>query len=184
MVLFEKIQQFDEDALLKIQHKLHRDGLDFIMKSISMLGNAGLIWIAASAALILNPSSRSVGALMFLSLAVCAFLTNIAIKLPIRRARPFERIGDLSVLVKLPKDYSFPSGHTSASFAAARILMLAAPGTAALAALVLAVLMGISRMYVGVHYLTDVLAGMALGIFTAQLVWHAANIYSFIQIAI
>ena len=62
--------------------------------------------------------------------------------------------------------------------------MLAAPGSAALAALVFAILMGISRMYVGVHYLTDVLAGMALGIFTSQLVWQIANIYSFIQVAV
>ncbi|MGM9648368.1 MAG: phosphatase PAP2 family protein [Butyricicoccaceae bacterium] len=184
MVLFEKIQQFDETALLKLQRKLHRDGLDRIMKAISLLGNAGLIWIAAAAALILNAPSRQVGELMLISLAVCAFLTNIAIKLPIRRARPFERIGELCVLVKLPRDYSFPSGHTSASFAAARILMLAAPGSAALAALVFAILMGISRMYVGVHYLTDVLAGMALGIFTSQLVWQIANIYSFIQVAV
>lgn len=184
MVLLQKIQQFDEAALLRIQQKLHREQFDHIMKAISLLGNAGIIWIAIAAALLLNPTSRHVGGLMLFSLAVCALITNVGIKLPLRRARPFERIGELCVLVKLPHDYSFPSGHTAASFAVARILMLAAPGGAALAALVFAVLMGISRMYVGVHYLTDVLAGTVLGLLTAHLVWQVATIYSFVQIAV
>ncbi|MGN1031182.1 MAG: phosphatase PAP2 family protein [Butyricicoccaceae bacterium] len=174
MVMLEKIQQFDEFALLKIQKKLHHDRLDVLMKLISISGDVGLIWLLPAFALLLRQPTRPLGLLMLAALAVNAFITNIVLKIPIGRPRPFDRIVDLSVLVKLPKDCSFPSGHTSASFSVARILMLAAPGIPAIAALVMAVLMGISRIYVGVHYLTDVLAGLVLGVLTSQLVWYIA----------
>ena len=86
------------------------------------------------------------------------FLKNV-----VARTRPYEVVEGLTRLIEKQSDYSFPSGHTAASFAAAVILFLQLPKKYGIPALILAVLISFSRLYLGVHYATDVLAGAVSG---------------------
>ena len=88
---------------------------------------------------------------------------NMIVKNIVARPRPYRMIEALSILIPEPGEYSFPSGHTSSSFAAGVVLYLMLPKKYGIPAMVLAFLIGISRLYVGVHYPTDVLGGMVMG---------------------
>ena len=90
-------------------------------------------------------------------------LCNGILKNLVGRIRPFDVNTSIQLLVARPHDYSFPSGHTAASFAAAVILFLQLPKKYGIPALILAVLISFSRLYLGVHYPTDVLAGAVSG---------------------
>ena len=96
-----------------------------------------------------------------------AVVTNLCLKDLVARIRPYDSVEGLVPLVARLKDYSFPSGHTCASFACAGVYYKAFPGKWGKAAMVLAVLIALSRLYVGVHYPTDVLAGALVGTFSA-----------------
>ena len=103
-----------------------------------------------------------------ISLALEALLTNVIIKNVVARPRPYTVIDGLThVSWIVPSDYAFPSGHTGACFAVGIIMLVMLPKKAGVTAFILAVLAGISRLYLGVHYPTDVLGGAVIGIITA-----------------
>ncbi len=144
----------DEDLSRWIVH--HRvDVLDHVFATLSRAGTASGIWIVLAAALAF--SSRR--PLILLTIPVCylADVTAYAIKLLVDRPRP-----GLDPLVRLPTDPSFPSGHAATSFAGATMLSAFAPRYWP-AFYLLAVGIAFSRIYVGVHWPLDVLAGAALG---------------------
>ena len=96
----------------------------------------------------------------------------------IARSRPYDCILGLIPLITPPTDYSFPSGHTAASFAVGALLFRKLPKRYGIPALVLAALIGFSRLYLGVHYPSDVLAGALLGTgisYAAEVFWLAAE---------
>lgn len=99
----------------------------------------------------------------FLALAGSLVINNLILKNLVARPRPYEMVAGLMPLIPRPADYSFPSGHTGSSFAAAVVLYGQLPKKWGIAALVLAVLISISRLYLGVHYPSDVLAGALIG---------------------
>ena len=107
---------------------------------------------------------------MCLTALVCSvFVNNLILKNVITRVRPFNHNEELLPIIDKPTDYSFPSGHTASSFAVGFLLYRYLKKWYGIAAMVLAVLITISRLYLGVHYPTDILCGMISGIFMAFL---------------
>lgn len=160
-------EHFDLPLLDWIAANLRCDVLDFLMPIITLLGDAGIFWIAVSAVLLCIPKYRKAGLGMGIALLIGVVLCNMTLKPLVGRIRPYdyqlEHFGKtVELLVATPHDFSFPSGHTIASFEAAVALTIRhkKPG---IAALILAVLIAFSRMYLYVHYPTDVLASVVLG---------------------
>ena len=156
------MQSFDESALLFIQAHLRNDLLTPVMKLFTALGNGGLIWIVLGLGLLLYAGTRKKGLVYALALGGTAVLNNLIIKPLIARPRPYSIMEGLTVLVEKLSSSSFPSGHASSSFAAATALTLLF-GRRGAWSFVPAVLITLSRPYLGMHYLTDVLCGAVLG---------------------
>ena len=160
-------ERFDLPILEWIAANLQCGFLDFIMPLITILGDAGIFWIAVSAVLIFIPKYRKAGLSMGLALLFGVVVCNMILKPWVGRIRPYDyqlqHFGKtIQLLVATPHDYSFPSGHTIASFEAAVALTIHDRKLGTIA-MVLAVLIAFSRMYLYVHYPTDVLASVILG---------------------
>lgn len=172
--------------ILHFLQNLHNNILDCVMMFITSLGNGGLLWIFISIMLISIPTigkenteqkrrRKKYGILLLISLAVTAILGNLIIKNIIQRSRPFQV--DTSVIPLIyPREYSFPSGHTSSSFAAATILFLYNSKIGG-AAFFIAGLIAFSRMYFFVHFPTDIFGGIVLGVFCSVIVWYGQKKY-------
>lgn len=139
------------------------------MVFITRLGDAGIIWIMLSIVLLLIPKTRKSGAVMVVALVVDVLLCNIVLKNLVARTRPYDVNTGVHLLVAKLHDYSFPSGHTAASFASVTALYLAGEKKLWKFALVLACLIAISRLYLYVHYPTDVLGGILFGVISGYL---------------
>jgi undecaprenyl-diphosphatase len=174
--MFEALMNFDSSALLFIQETLRSDFLNGIMRVVTHLGDNGYIWILLGIILFIPPKTRRSGFDLLVCLALAYVLNDLIIKPLVARVRPFDVIDGLTILVKAPSSYSFPSGHTNASFAAAYALTRAF-GKKGAWSYILAVLIAFSRCYVGVHYPTDVLAGMAVGTASALLAYWLSKKY-------
>ncbi len=160
-------QGFDLPILDWISEHLWCPALDALMPAITHLGDAGIIWIILALTLLIIPKYRSSGAKVALALLLGLLVCNVALKPLVARMRPFEyqllHFGkEIPLLIPAPTDFSFPSGHTNASFAAATALMLH-DRKLGIPASILAALIAFSRLYLYVHYPTDVLAAIALG---------------------
>lgn len=149
--------------------ELHIDWLDAVMVALSTLGNGGIIWIIISLFLAALPKTRRCGLTMLGAMALSFLLGNIILKNVIARPRPCAVDTSVPLLIPFPSEYSFPSGHTLNGFTAATTLFLHYKKAGALA-LILAATIAFSRMYLFVHYPTDILGGILLGIFDACLV--------------
>ena len=136
---------------------------DIWMVFISRLGNAGMIWILFTCLLLMIPRTRRWGAALAAALCLDAIICNILLKPMVCRIRPCDVNQTVQLLIARPADYSFPSGHTAASFAAVAALYFAGAKKWWKITLPLAILMAFSRMYLYVHYPTDVLGGMIVG---------------------
>ena len=154
---------FELEILNQLQ-KLHTPVLDKIMVFITNLGSAGIIWIILTVVCLIIPRTRKVGWVMAASLIVDLILCNGILKNLVARTRPYDVNTSVQLLVAKLHDYSFPSGHTAASFASVTALYLAGERKLWKPALVLACLIAVSRLYLYVHYPTDVLGGMVFGI--------------------
>lgn len=166
------LQQIDAAILLFIQENLRIDAMNGIWKFVTFLGDGGWFWIALSLVLMIPKKTRRIGVASMLSIAFCALITNILIKNIVARPRPFDAVEAIVPLINRPWGYSFPSGHTCASFASALILLRMAPKRYGVAAVVLATLIGFSRMYVGVHYPGDVMAGFLVALFGSAVIYR------------
>lgn len=168
--MLEWITQLDFSVLYRIQDITKCAFLDFIMPKITFLGNAGLIWLLTAGTLLLLPKHRRAGILLLAGLAVGVIVGNIAMKNLFARPRPCWIDTAVQLLVSVPKDYSFPSGHTLSSVIAATVLT-ADDRRFAFVAIPLATLIAFSRLYLFVHFPTDVLASIVLGIAIGIIVW-------------
>lgn len=169
--LFTALAQMEGPVLLWFQAL--RNGLtDPIVAFYTHLGDSGLLWICLCALLLCHPRTRRAGLAGAFALVGSLLLTNVLLKHLVARPRPWLAVEGLAALVWEGDPNSFPSGHTSAAFAAAvawwRTLPRRWAGGLALGA---AVLMGLSRLYVGVHYPTDVLCGALVGALCGWLGW-------------
>lgn len=171
------ITQIDGSILLFIQNHIRTPALDWLMKLASAVGDSGIIWIVLGLALLFWSKTRRGGLDTLLSLAVSTAINNLIIKPLAARPRPFLTFEELEVIIKPLASYSFPSGHACASFAAAFALTHAFKGRGGAWAYIPAVLITVSRIYVGIHYPTDILAGAILGTASAWIVCRLSQKY-------
>lgn len=136
--------------------------LDWLMPIITRFGDGGVFWILVAALLLCLPKTRKIGLSMGLALLMGFVVGNLILKNLVARIRPYDLNPAVELLVERLKDYSFPSGHTLASFEGA-VVLLRRDKRLGIPAIVLAVLVAFSRLYLYVHYPTDVLAGVVLG---------------------
>ena len=170
--MLDALIQLDGNILLWIQEYIRNDFLTPIITFITKLGDAGMVWIAIAVLLLCFKKTRKTGLLVGFALIGSLVVNNIILKNLFARIRPYEVIEGLKILIEKPGEFSFPSGHTGSSFAAGVMLFLACPKKYGVPALVLAFLIGLSRLYVGVHYPTDVLGGMVTGTLIAVCIWN------------
>jgi undecaprenyl-diphosphatase len=167
----------DGQILLLIQEHLRVAWLNGAMIFVSRLGNAGIFWIVLGLVLSIIPKTRKYGVLALASLLVCFLFNNILLKNLVARARPYTQLATLQMLMPCPSDYSFPSGHACSSFAVSGALMWSMDrkwNALRIPCLVLAIWIAFSRLYVGVHYPTDVLTGTLIGLVGSFLVCRYA----------
>ena len=140
-----------------------------IMEFISLLGKGGIALIILSLCLLLYRPTRHFGTAMAIGLALGALVVNLWLKVVIARPRPYADVNGffypLWVMLgsHTESDFSFPSGHTNAAFAAMVPVFILGRKNWSWLALVFSVLMGVSRIYLVVHYPSDVLGGLLTG---------------------
>lgn len=151
-----------------VQTHCHNRVTDLIFPLLSRIGNAGAVWLAAAIFLGYNRHTRSFAFMLFFSMVLAHIISQI-LKPIIGRPRPFVQNPGVHLLIHTPGGYSCPSGHSASSFAAATVIWLFSSrfGTAAL---VLALLIAFSRVFLFVHYPSDTILGSLLGVLCAFIV--------------
>ena len=160
-----------EFEILYAINNLHNPILDKIMIAVTSLGNAGLIWIGIAVFLLFIKKTRKCGILMLISMALGLILGNGVLKNLIARDRPCWIDTNIPLLIPNPHDFSFPSGHTLASFEAAVMIFLHNKKWGSIS-FILAALIAFSRMYLFVHFPTDILGAMILGTLISLAVYY------------
>ena len=155
------------DVLYALQD-IHNPILDVCMKLLSDLGNAGLFCILVSIVLMIIPKYRKMGIQCAITMALAFIIGNLFFKNLLMRARPCQIDTAVQLLVKIPHDYSFPSGHTMNGFAAS-LSILYNNKRLGIPAVVLATLIAISRLYNFVHFPTDVIGGFIIALVLSML---------------
>lgn len=168
------ITQIDFGILEAIQ-KITNPVLDVFFTFVTHLGDGGMLWIVTAIILFFFKKTRKCSLMMMLALILGAFIGNITLKPLIARARPFIQNADMAakLLIDAPHGFSFPSGHTLSSFAGAFSIFLYNKKYGVVA-LVVAALIAFSRLYLYVHFPTDIIAGTVLGIgcaFIAKIIY-------------
>ncbi len=179
--MFEALAAWEGPFLLWVQENL-RGALDPVVSFYTRLGDGGFLWIVLTLLLLLWPKTRRAGLAMALALVCSLLITNGLVKNLCQRPRPWLVVEGLTPLVTEKDPNSFPSGHSSAAFAAMTALIWARPGLPeevrhradVPVCLILAVLMALSRLYVGVHFPSDVLCGTLVGCLCGFLGWKIA----------
>ena len=157
------ITEFDFSILRFIQEHMRCVFLDFLMPIITLFGEYGIWWISVALLFMIIRSRRKCGATMAVGLIMCGVIGNILLKNIVGRDRPCWIDKSVGLLINVPHDYSFPSGHTMLCFTSAVILAFY-DKKLGIPALILSAAVGFSRMYLYVHFPPDVLAGMLIGI--------------------
>lgn len=164
------LTEIDWSILYFIQDHLICPLLDAVMPFVSTISELGAVWVAAGILMIITKKYRRQGILIIFTIAMAALIGSVYLKPAIARFRPCWIDTGVRLLVDSPKDYSFPSGHASSCAAAAYILMKTDKRFGC-AAVLFAGTVIFSRLYLFVHFPSDVLAGAVLGIALAAVIW-------------
>lgn len=159
----ESIQSFDLSVLNVIQNTFRCEFLDSFNVLISYLTTSGIIWILAGVILLFFKKTRAVGIIVLTALALGFLTGDVLLKHLVNRPRPFTVHTDMTLLITPPTGASFPSTH-SVLAASATTVLLTKKRALGFSALVLTVFTVFSRLYLYVHYPTDVLCGLLLGV--------------------
>lgn len=159
---------FEISLLHRLHDALAGPFLDAALSTVTHLGDSGIFWIVLALVLILIPKTRRIGLHMGIALLFGLIVCNLLLKPLVGRIRPYDLDPTLTLLIAPPHDLSFPSGHAAASFETAVAVFMHDKrwGTGML---VLASVIAFSRLYLTVHYPTDVLAGILIGTVLALL---------------
>lgn len=157
----------DERLLLQVQDHIRRPKLNIWMQCVSALGNGGFLWLTCAAILLCIRDQRTIGIAIVCAQVIGVLLTNFLLKYLVARKRPFDKLKQIRPLIKPPKDWSFPSGHTTSSVSASLLMLCGLPIYVGVPAVIVGWMIAFSRMYVGVHYPSDILGGAVMGIFSA-----------------
>ena len=163
MSFFDFVQSADMSAVRFIREHLSCAFLDFVMPIITLLGEGGIFWICVTVCMLFFKKTRRAGFVMGLSLVLGFIVGNLTLKPLVARPRPYSVDINVHLLINTLSDYSFPSGHTLCCFEAAVSLILCGYKRWGNTALVFAFLVAFSRLYLYVHYPTDVIAGAIFG---------------------
>ena len=170
--MLQGLLNLDGGILIWLQETVRGSLLTPLLVFYTHLGDSGMLWIAMSVLLLCFKKTRKAGAVSLLALLLSLILTNGILKHLVARTRPWLTVEGLVPLIAEHDPNSFPSGHTSASFAAASAWCRTLPRRwMKVAAVVLAAVMASSRLYVGVHFPSDVLAGVLVGLLCGWLAW-------------
>ena len=171
MSFLQAIESWDVSVLYWIQETLRIDVLNPVIVFLTKLGNGGFFWLALSLVLLIPKRTRKAGLVSLISMVVCYIIVNLGIKPAVARLRPYDAYPFLHPIVPPQKEYSFPSGHTVNGFACSTILVRMLPKKAWLPLVILAAVIALTRLYVGVHYPSDVIAGFLIALALSQIVW-------------
>ena len=158
---------WDGQFLIWLQENVRSELLTPVMKLITHLGDKGLFWIIIAIVMLFFKKTRPLGIMAGIALVFSVLINNVLIKPNVGRIRPYEVVNGLRLLIEKQDDPSFPSGHSGASFAAAVVFLVKGPKKIGIPAIIMAALIAFSRLYVGVHYPTDVITGIITGTFCA-----------------
>ena len=171
------VQKFDNSILFFIKANMHGHNMDKIMVVSTCLGDGGIIWIIISLILIINKKYRKIGFMALAALLLSTILGEGILKHVFQRIRPSD-IPAANLLITKPLSYSFPSGHTTTSFAVAGVLAKYLKNYA-LEFFTLASLIAFSRLYLYLHYPTDVLAGVVIGLICSRVIIYLSNKFNY-----
>lgn len=157
------VKNIDEKILEYIRLNIKNEKMDKVMPIITRLGDCGMLWLAVALTFLITNKYHDDGIMIIFSLLFCVIIGNIIIKLLCARMRPCHVNDKINLLISKPRDYSFPSGHTMSSFAAATVLIYMDKKIGAIS-LILATIIGFSRLYLYVHYTSDVVIGLLIGV--------------------
>ncbi len=162
----EAILNFDFAVLNWIQNNIASPFFNTFFELVTHLGDGAYFWFAIALVSLFFKKTRKMGICMVLAIIFGSLMCNVTIKPLVARPRPFTypqaMLGVTDLLIKKPSEFSFPSGHTTSCFAAATAILLYNKKWG-IGALIIAALVGLSRMYLYVHFPTDVLAGVIVG---------------------
>ena len=170
-----------ELKLLDLLQNIHNPIFDKIMIFITRLGDVGLIWIVLTIILLILPKTRKAGVILTVAICIDTILCNGILKPLFARIRPFDVNTSVQLLIPKPKDFSFPSGHTAISFAVTTALYfcnIANKRKLFKPAIFLSILIAFSRMYLYVHYPSDILGGAIIGAISGFLGYYAVKYIS------
>ena len=160
----------DQTILYWIHDNLSCGLLDVLMPKLTLLGSGGAIWLLAAGGMLCTKRYRRQGVILLAGLAAGVLVGNVCLKNLIARPRPCWLDDSVTLLIATPTDCSFPSGHTLSSVIGATVLTKTTRKFG-WAAIPLAAVIAFSRLYLFVHYPSDILAGAALGVAIGEAVY-------------
>lgn len=163
MIKITFLYNLDKGVLFFIQRNLHIPILDKIMILATYAGDKGLIWLLIAFLLLINKKTRYIGLMTMLVMILVAIIGEGILKHIFQRPRPYDEFPLVHLLIGKYRSFSFPSGHAASSFAAAYVLSKYLRKLA-LAFWTVAIMIAFSRIYLFMHYPSDVLAGIILGL--------------------
>ena len=177
--MFNAVTSWDLSVLNFISENIRCPFLDTFFSLVTKLGDGGVFWIAVTFFLLIIPKQRKTGLMMAFAMILGLIIGNGILKNAVARIRPYDLV-EAEIIIKHLSDFSFPSGHTLVCFEAASVLTIR-KSRLWIPAVVIAVLVAFSRLYLFVHYPTDVIAGAVLGIlFGFCGVFLGVKLYDFI----
>lgn len=163
------IYKFDNYILSFVKNHVQNKYLDVLMPRITAMGDLGAIWIVIVIFLSLGNIHKKIWYIVMLTIIVSTIIGEGIIKNIVKRVRPCNKYNCSKLLIPRPLSYSFPSGHTFSSFAAAEMLSVYYPSNK-FVFMAIAILIALSRLYLYVHYPTDIIAGIILGTLVSKLI--------------
>lgn len=176
------LNPFETSILHWIRQTLSCAFLDAVMPYITKFADSGIGWILLALVLLIPRKTRRMGAAMGVALAIGFVTGNLLLKNLVARTRPFLFDPSIELLIAPPHEFSFPSGHTLASFECA-VAIFCYRRKWGVVALLFAVLIAFSRLYLQVHYPTDVLCGAILGSLIGYLAYRIVEIIAHKHVA-